>query len=87
MPDVVIYTSRICSYCLKAKELLDSKEVSYREVRVDDRSDLVEEAIRKSGGRKTVPQIFIDDYHVGGCDDLYELDAKGKLDELLDMPQ
>jgi len=83
MPDVVIYTSKRCIYCNRAKELLESKKVEYREISVDESQEIVEEAVRRSNGMKTVPQIFIDDLHVGGCDDLIELDKKGKLDKLI----
>ena len=83
MKRVVIYTTKVCPYCLKAKSLLDSKGVSYEELRVDDNPELVSETVEKSGGRKTVPQIFIDGLHVGGCDELYGLEKKGKLDSIL----
>ena len=84
MKKVTIYTTQACPYCMKAKKLLDSKGVSYEELRVDLNPELIEEAIEKSGGLRTVPQIFIEDLHVGGCDDLYALDAEKKLDSLLE---
>ena len=84
MKNVTIYTTQACPYCMKAKKLLDSKGVSYEELRVDLNPELIEEAIEKSGGLRTVPQIFIEDLHVGGCDDLYALDAEKKLDNLLE---
>ncbi|MDY6972675.1 MAG: glutaredoxin 3 [Thermodesulfobacteriota bacterium] len=83
MAELVIYTSEICPYCIKAKRLLDSKEVTYREICVDGSNELASEALLKSGGKKTVPQIFIDDHHIGGCDELYALDQQGRLDRLL----
>lgn len=83
MPDVVIYTSKRCIYCNRAKELLESKKVVYREISVDNSPEKVEEAVQKSNGMKTVPQIFIDVFHVGGCDDLIELDRKGELNKLI----
>ena len=83
MKKVIIYSTATCPYCIKAKQLLKSKNVDYEEVRIDKHPELIAEVVKKSGGKKTVPQIFIDDYHVGGCDDLYALDKKGELDSLL----
>lgn len=83
MKKVVIYTSGFCPYCIKAKQLLESKGVTYQEIRVDKEPESVEECVQKSGGKTTVPQIFIDDHHVGGCDELYALEKDGKLDSLL----
>lgn len=82
MASVVIYTTNYCPYCVKAKTLLERKGVPFKEIDVtnpDDRADMME----KSDGRRTVPQIFINDHHVGGCDDLYALEKEGKLDTLL----
>lgn len=84
MKEVVIYTSAGCPYCMKAKKLLDEKGVEYHELRVDENHELAVEAREKSGGQRTVPQIFVNDYHVGGCDDLYDLDKENKLDPLLE---
>jgi glutaredoxin 3 len=67
---------------VKAKSLLQRKKKSFTEIKITDEK-IKDEMIKKSGGRMTVPQIFIGDFHVGGCDDLYALDAEGKLDELL----
>jgi glutaredoxin 3 len=83
MKNVTIYTTQSCPYCIKAKKLLEKKGVHYQELKIDLNSELVDEAITKSGGRRTVPQIFIGDYHVGGCDDLYALENANKLDGLL----
>ena len=83
MKKVIIYSTLICPYCIKAKQLLESKSVDYQEVRIDKHPELVAEVIEKSSGQKTVPQIFIGDYHVGGCDDLYALDKDGRLDSLI----
>lgn len=80
---VKIYTSQNCPYCVKAKKLLEEKGVEYEELRVDINPDLIAESIEKSGGLRTVPQIFIGDYHVGGCDELYALEEENKLDSLL----
>jgi glutaredoxin 3 len=83
MKQVVIYSSSSCPYCIMAKELLESKGIDYKELRIDISPDLVAEVVKKSGGQRTVPQIFIGDYHVGGYDDLSALDNKGELDVLL----
>ena len=85
MKKVIIYSTSTCPYCIKAKHLLESKGIDYQEVRIDKHPELIAEVVKKSGGQKTVPQIFIDDYHVGGCDDLYAFDKKGRLDSLLDI--
>ena len=83
MPVITIYTTSSCPYCHQAKRLLKQKAMSYEEIDVGGRPDLREEIFQRSGGRRTVPQIWIGDLHVGGCDDLYALEASGKLDELL----
>jgi len=83
MKNVVIYTTEICPYCIRAKRLLDKKGVPYREIRVDGNLQLREELIQKSGGRRTVPQIFVENIHVGDCDELHALERAGKLDPLL----
>lgn len=82
MPDVIIYSTGFCPYCVRARMLLDRKGVNYTEIRVDLQPQLREEMIRRSG-RTSVPQIFIDDYHVGGCDDMLALENQSKLDPLL----
>ncbi|MBN8511596.1 MAG: glutaredoxin 3 [Rickettsiales bacterium] len=82
MKKVVIYTTKVCPYCVRAKALLDRKKVTYEEISVEDEKER-EKMIIKASGRRTVPQIFIGDFHVGGCDDLHALDAQGKLDKLL----
>ena len=82
MPHVVMYTTAICPYCVRAKILLQRKGVDYEERRIEGDRELMREMLERSK-RRTVPQIFIDDYHVGGFDDLAELDMEGKLDELL----
>jgi len=85
MSEVVIYTSATCGYCIRAKQLLDSKSVSYQEISVDDDPEKRAEMIARSK-RHTVPQIFIADKHIGGCDDLYALERSGDLDKLLHKP-
>jgi len=83
MPKVTIYTSSYCPYCISAKRLLDRKGVRYEEISVDGRNAVRAEMTAKAGGRYTVPQIWIGDRHVGGCDDLYALEDAGRLDPLL----
>jgi glutaredoxin 3 len=85
MANVTIYTKSTCPYCHRAKALLDEKGQTYEEIDIlrtpDKRADMIERA----GGRTTVPQIFINGEHVGGCDDLHALEADGKLDALLEQ--
>jgi len=83
MPDVVLYTSTFCGYCVRAKRLLTSKGVAFDEIDLIQQPNRREEMVRRAGGRTTVPQIFIGEQHIGGCDDLHALDAAGKLDPLL----
>ncbi len=80
--DVVMYTTGLCGYCSAAKRLLDSKGVEYQNIPVDTDAVKRDEMMEKSG-RRTVPQIFIGDHHVGGFDDLNALESAGKLDALL----
>ena len=82
MAKVVIYSSANCSYCIRAKMLLNKKHVQFNEIRVDQDLEKREEMIRLSG-RRTVPQIFINDQPMGGFDDIWELEQKGELDVLL----
>ncbi|MFA0812887.1 glutaredoxin 3 [Microbulbifer epialgicus] len=82
MQDVVIYTTRFCPYCIRAKQLLDGKGVRYREIAVDNKPGLRAEMAAKAG-RRSVPQIWVGEIHVGGCDDLMALEGGGKLDVLL----
>ena len=82
MAKIIIYSKEVCPYCVRAKALLQRKGQSFTEIKITD-DKMKDEMMKKSGGRMTVPQIFIDEKHIGGCDDLYALDAEGKLDELL----
>ena len=82
MKTVEIYTSPLCGFCHAAKRLLDSKGVAYEEIDVMRDVEKKQEMMQRSG-RRTVPQIFIDETHVGGCDDLYDLERAGKLDPML----
>lgn len=83
MKPVTIYSTRICPYCMRAKALLQSKQISYTEYLVDMDDARRAEMQRNSGGQRTVPQIFIGQQHVGGCHELYALERKGELDRLL----
>ncbi len=82
MKPVTVYSTRVCPYCMLAKRLLGNKGVSYQEIMVDQNDSLRAEMMQRSG-RRTVPQIFIGDRHVGGFDDLAALDRAGQLDPLL----
>lgn len=82
MPTVTIYSTPICPYCVRAKKLLEEKRQAYTEIDVSD-AEAREKLIERSGGRRTVPQIFIGDRHIGGYDDLAALDRSGELDALL----
>lgn len=82
MPEVVMYGTRFCPYCVRARMLLDSKDIHYTYVPVDEQKEQ-RTIMEQRSQRTSVPQIFIDDYHVGGCDDLYALESQGKLDQKL----
>ena len=83
MAEVTIYTKAYCPYCVRAVGLLHEKQVSYQEIRIDLQPERRDEMINRANGRTTVPQIFIGEQHIGGCDDMFALDAQGKLDSLL----
>ncbi len=83
MAKVEIYTKQTCPFCIRAKELLDNKNVSYDEIRIDGDQEKRAAMIARADGRQTVPQIFINDEGVGGCDELHMLDRQGKLDGML----
>ena len=87
MPTVVMYSTGFCPYCVRARMLLERKGVIYNDIRVDLEPALRAEMIQRSSGRTSVPQIFIDDFHVGGCDDMYALEQQGRLDPLLHTPE
>lgn len=82
-PDIVMYSTNYCGYCQRARSLFDRKGVSIQEIKIDDSPEQRDIMLKRSGGRRTVPQIFIGDRHVGGYDDLAALDRKGELDKLL----
>lgn len=83
MLKVEVYSKEICPYCVRAKKLLTKKGVDFTEIDISKQPELRDLMIQRANGRQTVPQIFINDKHVGGCDDLYALDAEGRLDNLL----
>jgi glutaredoxin 3 len=83
MAKIEIYTKFLCPFCTRAKKLLDSKGVSFEEIDISTGGPRRAEMLERSGGRQTVPQIFIDGEHVGGCDDLVALDRAGRLDPML----
>ena len=83
MLKIEIYSKTVCPYCVRAKKLLTKKGVNYTEIDIGQDMVLRDAMIKRANGRQTVPQIFINDHHVGGCDDLYALDAAGELDALL----
>jgi len=85
MARITVYTTKLCPYCHMAKELLRKKGATFDEVDVGCCRELRAEMSQKAGGRSTVPQIWIGETHVGGCDDLYTLEREGKLDVLLSV--
>ena len=83
MNNVVIYTKDYCSFCIKAKSLLEIKKIKFTEINLNKNPEKFEEMVKKSNGAQTVPQIFSSDRYVGDCEKIYELNAQGKLDQLL----
>ena len=83
MAKVVMYTTQVCPYCVQAKRLLNRKGIVFEEIDVSRDPELRRTMIQKAGGRLTVPQIFVDDRHIGDCDGIYALERAGKLDALL----
>ena len=84
MPKIEVYSTNYCPYCVSAKNLLKSKGLEWTEVMVDADPSRRDEMLQRSGGRRTVPQIFINDHHAGGYDDLVAADRSGKLAQLLE---
>ena len=82
-PEVEMYTWRTCPFCIRAKDLLRRKGVDFVEYSIDGDEAARSQMARRANGRRSVPQIFINDHHVGGCDDIYDLDSQVKLDQLL----
>ena len=83
MPEITIYTTGFCPYCFHAKKLLDSKGAAYDEIDVSRNPGARQEMMQRANGGHTVPQIFIGDRHVGGCDELFALEQQAQLDALL----
>jgi glutaredoxin 3 len=82
-PNIEIYTWQSCPFCIRAKALLNKKGVKFTEHSIDGDEQARSEMSRKANGKRSVPQVFIDDVHIGGCDDIHDLDAQGKLNALL----
>ncbi len=80
---VEIYTWRTCPYCIRAKALLNAKGINYVEYCIDGDEEAREAMSVRANGKRSVPQVFIDQQHIGGCDDIHALDRSGKLDNLL----
>ena len=81
--NIIIYTSSLCGFCYRAKSLLKKKNIPFEEIDIDLDYSKRNEMIKKSGGRTSVPQIFLKDYHIGGCDDLYNLEEDNGLEKLV----
>ena len=86
MAKIEIYTTSLCPYCHAAKRLLSQKGAAFEEIDVTRDAALRLAMTERAGGRRTVPQIFVDATHIGGCDDLYALERSGRLDQLLAVP-
>jgi len=84
MPNIDIYTKLLCPFCIRAKRLLRAKGVAFNEIDVTMRPNARAQMRERAGGVHTVPQIFVDGLHIGGCDELHALESKGELDPLLD---
>ena len=82
MKNVIVYMGPMCGYCDAAKRLLTKKNISYKEINVALDESKLEEMLKKSNGKRTIPQIFIEDFHVGGYEELRALEKKGELDKL-----
>ena len=83
MSGVTIYTTMFCGFCFRAKQLLAAKQIAFEEIDVDLTAGARQEMVQRAGGGRTVPQIFIDGGHIGGCNELFELEYEGKLDSML----
>lgn len=83
MSKVEIYSKGYCPYCKRAKALLQQKGIEYKEYPIDEQPELREEMVKRANGGGTVPQIFINDQHIGGCDDMFALESQNKLDIML----
>ena len=85
MPKIEVYSTAVCPYCVAAKNLLKARGLEWTEVRVDRDAEQRHAMLARSGGRRTVPQIFVNDQHVGGYDELVAADRSGKLKQLLEL--
>ena len=83
MKNITVYTGPMCSYCDAAKRLLNKKNIPFKEINIALEEGKMEEMLKKSNGMKTIPQIFIENYHIGGYDELRALENKGELDKLI----
>ena len=83
MIKINIYTTPYCPFCIRAKKLLKDKKINFNEIDLSENPEKFEEMINKSNGAKTVPQIFVNDTHIGDCDQIHELENKGELDKIL----
>jgi len=83
MKKVKIYTTPYCPFCIKAKQLLKNKNIDFKEIDLSEEPEKFDEMSKKSNGARTVPQIFVEDTHIGDCDYIHELDNKGELDKIL----
>ena len=83
MKKISIYTTPYCPFCVRAKELLKNKNIDFKEIDLSEEPEKFDEMSKKSNGARTVPQIFVDDTHIGDCDYIHELDNKGELDKIL----
>ena len=83
MKKITIYTTPYCPFCVRAKELLKNKNIDFKEIDLSEEPEKFDEMSKKSNGARTVPQIFVDDTHIGDCDYIHELDNKGELDKIL----
>ncbi|MEK9732384.1 MAG: glutaredoxin 3 [Pelagibacteraceae bacterium] len=83
MIKIDIYTTPYCPFCIRAKKLLKDKNINFNEIDLSENPEKFEEMINKSNGAKTVPQIFVNDTHIGDCDQIHELENKGELDKIL----
>jgi glutaredoxin 3 len=83
MKKITIYTTPYCPFCIRAKQLLKSKNIDFKEIDLSEEPDKFDEMSKKSNGARTVPQIFANDKHIGDCDYIHELDNKGELDKIL----
>ena len=83
MKKITIYTTPYCPFCIRAKQLLKSKNIDFKEIDLSEEPDKFDEMSKKSNGARTVPQIFVDETHIGDCDYIHELDNKGELDKIL----